>query len=105
MAFRRFKGIKLPEQKQGKLFFLLQNYSDEPYQTQMKVVRLCDEIAGEHAAALFELLTRSRSVTITQVSMRYYISETMLNRYRRRFYEAWYKNRRRGEPSAAESVR
>ena len=85
------RGVKLPEHKQGRLYFLLQNYADEPIATQKKVVRICNEVGGEHAMALFELLTRSKSVTAEQVAQRYYISAKQLYLYRKRFSEAWYK--------------
>lgn len=91
MSFRKFKGMKLSEDQQGELYFMLRNYRQKSRKIQMEVVNLCEEVAGEHALALFELLTRKTSVL--QISQRYYVSESVLYELRRKFYHEWYQRK------------
>lgn len=94
MSFRKYRGIRLSEAKQGELHFLLRNYKDKPPSVQRKIVDLCNDVGGEYATALFEMLTRSGSVTVEQVSQRYFVSASVLYEKRREFYERWYQKRR-----------
>lgn len=90
MTFKKFRGIKLCYEEQGELYFALKNYRNKSKQFQETVVGLCEEVAGEQALALFELLTR-RYMNVRQAAMMYYVSESLLYLRRKEFYEEWYK--------------
>lgn len=86
--FKKRRGIKLPYNKQGLIYFTCVNYRDFPDEVLQKITRLCDEIGKEHSEALFEVMTNS-SKSICALAMDYHISETQLYHYRKKFYEAW----------------
>ena len=86
--FKKRRGIHLPYSKQGLIHFMCVNYKDLPKEYQKKILDLCLKTGGEHHAALFALMTNEYK-TVVSVSLEYYISETQLYHYRRKFYEAW----------------
>lgn len=88
-GFRKFRSIRLSESLQGELFFMLKNYKYKSCRVQMEIVNLCEEIGGENAVALFELLTTDSSAV--QINMRYYIPERALYDMRRDFYHKWFE--------------
>lgn len=90
--FRKMRGVHVPPDKQGLLFFLCRNYKDLPEKTQQRINELCDSISeGERAyrAALFDMLTTRESVV--SISMKHAVSQSTLYKLRRKFYETWYK--------------
>ena len=86
--FKKRRGIKLPYNKQGLIYFTCVNYKDFPEEVLQKIEMLCDEIGKEHSEVLFEVMTNS-SKSIRALSMDYHISETQLYHYRKKFYESW----------------
>ena len=89
--FRKMRGVDLPEKKQGLLFFVCQNYEEQPERVRQRIRRLCDRISGgeeAYRAALFDMLTTRESVTA--LSLRHNVSAAKLYDLRREFYEAWY---------------
>ena len=86
--FKKRRGIHIPYNKQGLIYFTCVNYRDLPDEVVQKITRLCDEIGKEHALVLFEVVTNS-SKSIRALAMDYHISEMSLYRYRKKFYEAW----------------
>ena len=86
--FKKRRGIKLPYNKQGLIYFTCVNYKDFPEEVLQKIEMLCDEIGKEHSDVLFEVMTNS-SKSIRALAMDYHISETQLYHYRKKFYESW----------------
>ena len=90
--FRKMRGVKVPPDRQGLLFFTCRNYNDLPEYPKSKIDNLCDLISeGEQAyrAALFDMLTTKDSVV--SISIKHSVSQSTLYKLRRRFYETWYK--------------
>ena len=86
--FKKKRGIKIPYNKQGLIYFTCMNIKNQPEETQEKIKTLCRNVAGEHNDALFAMLTDDTK-NANAVAMKYYISESQLYLYRKRFYEAW----------------
>ena len=86
--FRKKRGIKIPYNKQGLIYFTCLNIKTLSEDEQRRVQDLCDEVAGEHAKALYTMLTDDTK-NVHAVAMQYYISESQLYRYRKKFYENW----------------
>lgn len=86
--FKKRKGIHIPYNKQGLIYFTCVNIADMPEDVQEKIIQLCDEVGKEHAEVLYKVLTDSTK-SIRSLSMEYHISETQLYHYRKKFYEAW----------------
>lgn len=61
----------------------IKNFSAEE---QEKIFNLCREVASEHAEALYTMLTDDTK-NVHAVSLQYYISESQLYQYRKKFYE------------------
>ena len=87
MNFKKRRSINLSYNKQGLIYFTCINYGDQPEHIRRKIYELCEEVGGEYSKALFTLLTRSKSVL--QISLEFYVSETKLYMLRKQFYEAW----------------
>ena len=87
--FKKRRGIKLPDNKQGLIYFTCMNIQDMPEDVQYKIVKLCDEIGKEeYREALYEVLTNSNE-TIRSLALKYHVSEMSLYRFRKKFYEEW----------------
>lgn len=89
MAFKKLRGVNIPAKKQLLIRAICLNYDDRPKWEQKKIERLCDACGGGHSAALFETMTTEKS--IPQISMQYFVSETVLYDIRKKFYERWTK--------------
>lgn len=95
--FKKRRGIKLPYNKQGLIYFTCVNIADMPEDVQDKIKKLCDDIGGkEYADVLYKVVTDS-SRSIRSLSMEYHISETQLYHYRKKFYEKWEETHRESE--------
>lgn len=86
--FKKRRGIKLPYNKQGLIYFTCVNYRSMPIHIQDKIMRLCHEVGKENAEVLFEVMTDS-SRSVRSLAIEYHISERNLYRYRKKFYEMW----------------
>ncbi len=86
--FKKRRGIKVPYNKQGLIYFTCMNIKVLPAEVQHKILNLCCEVAGEHAEALYIMLTDDTK-NVHAVAMQYYISESQLYLYRKKFYERW----------------
>ena len=86
--FKKRRGIKLPYNKQGLIYFSCVNHNDMPDDVKQKIVNLCNEVGKEYAEVLFEVVTNSNK-SIRALAMDYHISESQLYLYRKKFYEAW----------------
>ena len=86
--FKKRRGIKLPYNKQGLIYFSCVNHNDMPDDVKQKIINLCNDVGKEHSEVLFEVVTNSNK-SIRALAMDYHISESQLYYYRRKFYEAW----------------
>lgn len=87
MGFKKLRGVRLPESKQGLIRYTCLDYDDQPARIQEKIERLCRQCGGPYCAALREVMCSQRS--ITSIALRHCISESALYRMRKEFYEAW----------------
>lgn len=86
--FKKRKGIKLPYNKQGLIYFTCLDYKNQPREIQDKIKRNCEEVGGEeYKKALFEFVTTDKSAV--SISMKNYLSEGTLYVLRKKFYEKW----------------
>lgn len=95
--FRKRRGIHIPYNKQGLIYFTCVNYKDMPEDIQQKIVNICNDVGGEdYADVLYKVVTDSNR-SIRSLSIEYHISETQLYYYRKKFYEMWEEISRRSE--------
>ena len=87
MSFKKLRGVRLPEEKQGLIRYTCLNYANANKQTREKIERLCQMCGGEHQRALFEVMTTRKS--ITNIALAHFVGESTLYRLRKEFYEAW----------------
>ena len=86
--FKKRRGIKLPYNKQGLIYFTCVNHRDMPEHIQDKIADLCDEVGGEYSEALYKVVTDSNR-SVRSLAIEYHTSERTLYRCRKKFYEAW----------------
>ena len=86
--FKKRRGIHIPYEKQGLIYFTCVNYEDLPDDVAQKITDLCNEVGKEHSLALFEVVTNSNK-SIRALAIEHHISETQLYHYRKKFYEMW----------------
>ena len=87
MGFRKLRGVRLPEEKQGLIRYTCLNFATRPAWMKEKITRLCDECGGEYSRALFEVMTTRRSMT--EIALRHCVSESVLYNRRKLFYESF----------------
>ena len=92
MAFKKLRGVDLPEERQGLIRYTCLTYDRQPQRVRNKIDRLLRECGGSYAAALREVMCGRDG--ITAISVRHYVSENTLYRLRREFYESWEGKRR-----------
>ena len=90
-VFKKRRGIHIPYNKQGLIYFICVNVKDMPEDVQQKILNLCIEVTGQHYQALYTLLTND-SKNIHGVAMAYNVSETQLYGYRKQFYENFFNS-------------
>ena len=86
--FKKRRGIHIPYNKQGLIYFVCMNIKDMPPEVQNKILNLCMEVAGADYNALYEVVTNDAE-SILSISLKYYINEKRLYRFRKEFYERW----------------
>ena len=89
-VFKKRRGIRLPYNKQGLIYFTCVNIADMPDEVQQKIKKLCEVVGKDYADVLYKVVTDSNR-SIRSLSMEYHISETQLYHYRKKFYEMWEK--------------
>lgn len=89
MSFRKLRGVNIPEERQGLIRYTCLTINEQPKWKQEKIRRLCEEHGGLYSAALFEAMTSKQSMTA--IAMKHCVSESVLYRARKAFYEGWYK--------------
>lgn len=87
-VFRKRRGIHIPYNKQGLIYFICVNVKDMPQEVQQKILNLCIEVAGEDYKALYEVVTNDKK-SVLSISLEYFINEKRLYRLRKEFYEKW----------------
>lgn len=86
--FKKLRGVKLPEEKQGLIFYICANYADMDFGVQKKIDQLCVKVGGgEYYAALRDVMVGKK--TIKEAAIECPCDETTLRRKRREFYMAW----------------
>ena len=55
--FKKRRGIHIPYNEQGLIYFICVNINDMPEEIQRKILNLCIEVASEHWQALYTMLT------------------------------------------------
>lgn len=86
--FKKRKGIHVPYNKQGLIYFTCVNVKDMPEAVQKKILNLCIEVGQEDYRALYEVLTNAYK-SVLSVSLEHFVSEKKLYRMRKEFYEKW----------------
>lgn len=93
MAFKKLRGVDLPEEKQGLIRYTCLTYDQQPKRMQNKIDRLLRECGGPYDAALREVMCGKDS--ITAIALRHFTSESSLYRMRKAFYESWENGRKK----------
>lgn len=88
MAYKKLRGVNLPQKKQLLIRAICLNCDERPEHERQKIQRLCDKCGGAYSAALYELMTTEMSVTA--ISLKHHISESVLYEIRKKFYESWF---------------
>lgn len=86
--FKKRRGIRLPYNKQGLIYFTCMNINDMPENIQQKVLNLCVEVGQQDYKALYELLTNDNK-SVLSISHEYFLNEKLLYKMRKEFYEKW----------------
>ena len=80
MAFKKLRGVDLPEEKQGLIRYTCLDWRSQPVWVQEKIRYICEQVAGAYQHALFEVMTTSRSITSDRKSTRLNSSHRSLSR-------------------------
>ena len=86
--FRKRRGIHIPYNKQGLIYFICVNVKDMPQEIQQKILNLCIEVGQEDYKALYEVVTNDRK-SVLSISLEYFVNEKRLYKLRKEFYEKW----------------
>lgn len=86
--FKKRRGIHIPYNEQGLIYFVCMNVKKMPVEVQNKVLNLCIEVAGQDYKALYEVMTNDNK-SILSISLEYFINEKRLYKLRKEFYEKW----------------
>ena len=86
--FKKRRGIHIPYNKQGLIYFTCVNHREMPEEVQNKIVDICNEVGGEYSEVLYKVVTDSNR-SVRSLAIEYNISERNLYYYRKKFYEAW----------------
>lgn len=86
--FRKRRGIHIPYNKQGLIYFTCVNVKEMPEDVQQKILNLCIEVGKEDYKALYEVVTNDKK-SILSISLEYFLNEKKLYRLRKEFYEKW----------------
>lgn len=86
--FKKRRGIRIPYNKQGLIYFTCMNVKEMPEDVQQKILNLCIEVGKEDYKALYEVLTDDNK-SVLSISLEYFLSEKRLYRLRKEFYEKW----------------
>ncbi len=85
--FKKLRGVRVPYNKQGLIFFTCRDYTAQSEQMQKKILNACLEVGADYWQALFDVVTTDES--IANIAPRHFVSDSTLYRLRRTFYEQW----------------
>ena len=86
--FKKRRGIHIPYNKQGLIYFTCMDVKNQPPEIQAKILNLCMSVGEEDWQALYELVTDSTQ-SVTALALKYFINEKRLYKLRKEFYESW----------------
>lgn len=86
--FKKRRGIHIPYNKQGLIYFTCMDVKNQPPEMQDKILNLCMDVGEEDWQALYELVTDSTQ-SVTALALKYFINEKRLYKLRKEFYESW----------------
>lgn len=86
--FKKRRGIHIPYNKQGLIYFTCMTVKEQPPEIQQKILNLCMSVGEEDWQALYELVTDSTQ-SVTALALKYFINEKRLYKLRKEFYESW----------------
>ena len=86
--FKKRRGIDLPYNKQGLIYFICMNAKDMPEEVRQKILNLCIEVGGQDCQALYEVVTNDTK-SVLAISLEYFVNEKRLYKLRKEFYEKW----------------
>lgn len=78
------KSIPVSPERQGYIYYVSLLYRELPEKKKRKIDALCERAGGEYAAAVKDFVTTGEGKT--KICMRYYISESTLERCVRKYY-------------------
>ena len=87
MSFKKLRGVRLPEEKQGLIRYTCLTVREQPAHIQRKIRRLCDDCGGAYSDALWEVMCSNTG--LAEIARRHFVSERVLYDLRKTFYEAW----------------
>lgn len=83
--FKKRRGIKLPYNKQGLIYFTGMNIKDMSDEVQQILYNLIKEVTEEHAEALYAFMTDDTG-NVHAIEQKYYISASQVYEYREKLY-------------------
>ena len=87
MQYRALRSVKLPKNKQILIKSTCLDFTDQPSQVQEKIINLCAEAGGVYCHALFDIMTKGK--TISKMALNVPCGVSTLERAQKRFYEMW----------------
>ena len=91
-TFKKRRGVRLPYDMQGLIYFTCKTYRSQPQEVQEKILRLCQRAGGQNAEALFVFLTTH--TPMQEILDRYHIGcHKTVYLASRRFFEMWGEER------------
>ncbi len=88
--FRFKKGIGIPYEQQGYIYFISRKYKKLPKIKREKIEAHCRAVGGPYWRALFEFVTTDAGQVA--VCMRHYLSTSTLERLVKRYYQEFPKD-------------
>lgn len=93
--FRKLRGVRLPYNVQGLIYFTCATYRQQDQKTKAKIRELCNSVGGEYAGALFDVLTKAGQYSVELDCMEHYTSAWKLSTVcGEDFIESWDANER-----------
>lgn len=86
-AFRKSPRVSKSYSEQGEIYFICRNYERQTAKTKEHIDALIRHAGGDYAPALKAYLTTD--IGYQETCDKYYISQSTLDRIKRRFYESW----------------
>lgn len=85
--FKKLRSVRKSYEEQAYIFYACATYEKQNAATRRKIENLCTRAAGEYAPALLEFLTSSAD--FRHICETHHISDSTLERVRKKFYELW----------------